>query len=71
MVAEGAAIIDVGGESTRPGAAEVSVQHEIDRVIPVIDAIARECDTIISVDTRKPEVMRAAVEAGAGMVNDE
>ncbi|MBL1275121.1 MAG: dihydropteroate synthase [Ectothiorhodospiraceae bacterium] len=70
MVAEGAAIIDVGGESTRPGAAEVSVQHEIDRVIPVIDAIARECDTIISVDTRKPEVMRAAVEAGAGMVND-
>lgn len=70
MVLDGAAIIDVGGESTRPGATAVSVQQELDRVIPVIERIHQEIDTIISVDTSKPEVMRAAVKAGAGMIND-
>jgi dihydropteroate synthase len=70
MVSEGASIIDVGGESTRPGADAVSVQQELDRVIPVIELIHNECDTIISVDTSKPEVMREAVNAGAGMIND-
>ena len=70
MVAAGAAIIDVGGESTRPGAAAVSVDEEIARVVPVIEAIAGEIDVPISVDTSKPEVMRAAVAAGAGLIND-
>ena len=70
MVSEGAAIIDVGGESTRPGADAVTVQQELDRVIPVIEAITAELDTIVSIDTSKPEVMRAAVEAGAEMIND-
>jgi dihydropteroate synthase len=70
MVAEGAAIIDVGGESTRPGAAPVSEQEELRRVIPVIETIAAELPTVISIDTRKPAVMRAAVAAGAGMIND-
>ena len=70
MVAEGAAIIDVGGESTRPGAAPVSEEEELRRVIPVIAAIADELPVVISVDTRKPAVMQAAVAAGAGMIND-
>ncbi len=70
MVAEGAAIIDVGGESTRPGAAPVSVQQELDRVIPVIEAVHAELPVVISVDTSKAEVMRAAVAAGAGFIND-
>jgi dihydropteroate synthase len=70
MFNEGAAIIDVGGESTRPGALPVSAQEEMDRVLPTIEAIHRELPVIISVDTSKPDVMRAAVEAGAGMVND-
>jgi len=70
MIQDGAAIIDVGGESTRPGAAAVTVQEELDRVIPVIESIQQECAAIISVDTSKPEVMRAAVKAGAGMIND-
>lgn len=70
MHADGAAIIDVGGESTRPGAAEVGAQEEIDRVLPVIEAIVRECDVPVSVDTSKPAVMRAAAGAGAAMVND-
>ncbi len=70
MVQDGAAIIDVGGESTRPGAAAVTVQEELDRVIPVIESIQQECAAIISVDTSKPEVMREAVKAGAGMIND-
>lgn len=70
MVEEGAAIVDVGGESTRPGAQPVSVQQELDRVIPVIEALAGELPVPISVDTAKPEVMRAAVAAGAGFVND-
>jgi len=70
LAAEGADIIDVGGESTRPGAAPASVDEELGRVIPVIEAIAREIPLPISVDTGKPEVMRAAVAAGAGLIND-
>jgi dihydropteroate synthase len=70
MAAEGAAIIDVGGESTRPGAAQVSVQQELDRVVPVIQAVTRELDVVVSVDTMKPEVMSEAVAAGAGLIND-
>lgn len=70
MVTDGAAIIDVGGESTRPGAAVVPVEQEIARVVPVIEAIQAELDTPISIDTSKPEVMRAAVKAGAGFIND-
>lgn len=70
MVEEGAAIIDVGGESTRPGAADVSVDAELDRVIPVIEALSAATDVPVSVDTRKPAVMQAAVAAGAGLVND-
>ena len=70
MVEEGAAIIDVGGESTRPGARPVGEQEELDRVVPVIEAIHRELPVPISVDTSKPDVMRAAVAAGAGMLND-
>ncbi len=70
MVEEGAAIIDIGGESTRPGAQDVSIEDEINRVVPVIEAIAPELSVPISVDSSKPEVMRAAVAAGAGMIND-
>ncbi len=70
MVADGAVMIDVGGESTRPGAVAVTVQEELDRVIPVIESIHQECAVIISIDTSKPEVMREAVKAGAGMIND-
>jgi len=70
MCREGAAIIDVGGESTRPGARPVSLQEELDRVIPVIEALHAELPVIISIDTSKPEVMREAVRAGAGMIND-
>jgi len=70
MVEEGADMIDVGGESTRPNAAPVSVEEEIRRVVPVIEACARELPVPISVDTSKPEVMRAAVAAGAGFIND-
>jgi dihydropteroate synthase len=70
MVDEGATIIDVGGESTRPGASPVSTVEEIDRVVPIIEAIARELPTVISIDTSKPEVMRAAVVAGAALIND-
>jgi dihydropteroate synthase len=70
MVADGADLIDVGGESTRPGAPPVSVAEELDRVIPVIEALAGELAVPVSVDTSKPEVMRAAVAAGAGLIND-
>lgn len=70
MQAQGAAIIDVGGESTRPGAEPVSVSQEIERVVPVIEAIRRCSDVQISIDTSKPEVMSAAVQAGANLVND-
>jgi len=70
MAAEGAVIIDVGGESTRPGARPVRVDDELARVIPVIRELAAELTTVISIDTRKPEVMEAAVAAGASMIND-
>ena len=70
MVNEGAAIVDVGGESTRPGASAVEEQEEIDRVVPVIEAIRANLDVGISVDTSKSGVMRAAVAAGADMIND-
>jgi dihydropteroate synthase len=70
MAEEGAAIIDVGGESTRPGAAAVSEQAEIERVVPIIEAVASRLDVAVSVDTSKPAVMRAAVAAGATMIND-
>lgn len=70
MKEAGAAIIDVGGESTRPGADRISEGEELDRVMPVIEAIAGSSDISISIDTSKPAVMRAAVEAGASMIND-
>jgi dihydropteroate synthase len=69
MVEEGAAIVDVGGESTRPGAAPIDAAEELARVIPVIEALARR-GVPLSVDTSKPEVMRAAVAAGAALIND-
>lgn len=70
MLRDGASIIDIGGESTRPGAAGVSLQEELDRVIPVVESIAANLDVIISVDTSTPEVMLAAAAAGAHMLND-
>jgi dihydropteroate synthase len=70
IVAEGAAIIDVGGESTRPGAVGVEASVEATRVLPVIEGIAAQCDVAISIDTSKPEVMTAAVAAGACIIND-
>jgi len=70
MQADGAAIIDIGGESTRPGADPVSVEEEIGRVVPVIERLATRLRVPISIDTRKPAVMLAAVEAGAGLIND-
>lgn len=70
MIADGADIIDIGGESTRPGASEVSVDDELQRVIPVIEMIRQISDIAISIDTSKPDVMREAVLAGANMIND-
>ena len=70
LIAEGADVLDVGGESTRPGSEAVSAEAETARVVPVIEAIAARFDVPISIDTSKPEVMRAAVAAGAGLVND-
>ncbi|WP_198780768.1 dihydropteroate synthase [Shewanella putrefaciens] len=70
MVAQGAKIIDIGGESTRPGAADVSVEDELARVIPLVSYVAKHHDVWISVDTSKPEVMRQAVNAGAHLIND-
>jgi dihydropteroate synthase len=70
MQEAGADIIDVGGESTRPGAQAIGVQQELDRVLPVIEALAPMLAVPLSIDTGKPEVMRAAVAAGAGMIND-
>jgi dihydropteroate synthase len=70
MAEEGAAIIDVGGESTRPGAAQVGADEEIERVVPVVEALAARSDAVISVDTSKPEVILAALGAGAHLVND-
>lgn len=69
LLAEGADILDIGGESTRPGAPTVSVDEELDRVIPVLEAL-RDLDVPLSVDTRKPEVMRAALAVGVDLVND-
>jgi dihydropteroate synthase len=70
LVAQGAAILDIGGESTRPGAAPVAVEEESRRVLPVIEAVVESVDVPVSVDTSKPQVMRAALEAGATMIND-
>jgi len=70
LAEEGADALDIGGESTRPGADEVPAEEELRRVIPVIERLARETALPISVDTSKPEVMRAAIAAGAGMIND-
>jgi len=70
MVAEGAVVIDVGGESTRPGAEPVSLAEELRRVEPVVEAVTTALDVIVSVDTRNPEVMQAALAAGAHMIND-
>jgi len=70
MVDEGAALIDIGGESTRPGAGTVTESEEVDRVVPVIEALSRQTSVPISLDTSKPGVMRAGVAAGASMLND-
>ncbi|WP_408005175.1 dihydropteroate synthase [Shewanella violacea] len=70
MVSLGAKIIDVGGESTRPGAAEVGVSEELNRVLPLVEYIAKQHDVWISIDTSKPEVMEQAVKAGAHLIND-
>ena len=70
MISEGADIIDIGGESTRPGGEPVSADEEIKRVVPVIEALAKRFETPLSVDTTKSEVARAAFEAGAAIVND-
>ncbi|MGM3175378.1 dihydropteroate synthase [Dickeya lacustris] len=70
MITAGATFIDVGGESTRPGADEVSTQEELDRVVPVVEALAQRFETWISVDTSKPEVITACAEAGAHLIND-
>lgn len=70
MLDEGASIIDIGGESTRPGAEAVSVQQELDRTIPVIEEICARFDTIVSIDTSKASVMEHAVKAGASLIND-
>jgi dihydropteroate synthase len=70
MLAEGADIIDVGGESTRPGAVAVSVDDELQRVVPVVELLVRKLDAAVSVDTSKATVMQAAIDAGAVMIND-
>lgn len=70
LAEEGAAIVDVGGESTRPGAQGVTVEEELQRVVPVVERLAGRTRAVISVDTSKPEVMRAAAAAGAGLIND-
>lgn len=70
MLGEGADILDIGGESTRPGAAPVSADEEIKRVIPLVERLAGGLGAQVSVDTSKPEVMRAAIQAGAVMIND-
>jgi dihydropteroate synthase len=70
LVEEGAAIIDIGGESTRPGAAPVSVEEELRRVLPVVERLRQATQAVISVDTSKPEVIREAAAAGAGLIND-
>lgn len=70
MLAAGATLIDVGGESTRPGAAVVSVQQEVERVVPMVEAISQRFDAVISIDTSTPEVIRGSAAVGAGLIND-
>src|SRR5690348_17354187 len=70
MISQGARIIDIGGESTRPGAALVAVEEELRRTVPVIEAITKVSGVLVSIDTSKPEVMRQAVAAGASIIND-
>lgn len=70
MVADGAQILDIGGESTRPGAEIVTADEELNRVVPLVEAINRELDVVISVDTSSPEVMRESAKVGAGLIND-
>jgi len=70
IIEQGALIIDIGGESTRPGAAEVTVEQELERVLPIIKYISSKHDVWISIDTSKPEVMKQAVAAGANLIND-
>jgi dihydropteroate synthase len=70
LIEEGAQIIDIGGESTRPGAAAVSLEQELARVVPIIETLRRDSPVFISIDTSKPEVMRAACDAGADIIND-
>ncbi len=70
LIAEGASMLDIGGESTRPGSSYVEIEEEIQRVVPVIKAIRKESDVLISIDTWKSQVAEAALEAGANLVND-
>ena len=70
LIAEGASMLDIGGESTRPGSSYVEIEEEIQRVVPVIEAIRQESDVLISIDTWKSQVAEAALEAGANLVND-
>ncbi|TRX57493.1 dihydropteroate synthase [Thalassomonas sp. M1454] len=70
MIEDGASIIDIGGESTRPGAKDVSLTEELDRVVPIIEAIKQRFDVVISLDTSKAEVMNAGINAGVGLIND-
>lgn len=70
MVNDGASFVDIGGESTRPGASAVSTQEELDRVCPVVEAVARDLDVVVSVDTSNPKVMEETARLGAGLIND-
>lgn len=70
MLAAGATLIDIGGESTRPGAALVGVQEEVDRVVPMVEAIKARFDTVVSIDTSTPEVISGSASVGAGLIND-
>ncbi|MEL0636243.1 dihydropteroate synthase [Marinomonas sp. TI.3.20] len=70
MISEGASFIDVGGESTRPGATPISIQEEMDRVLPVVEAIKQRFDVVVSVDTSTPSVMTCSARLGAGLIND-
>ncbi|NJN47100.1 MAG: dihydropteroate synthase [Candidatus Competibacteraceae bacterium] len=70
MVAEGAALIDIGAESTRPGAQPVSVEQELERIVPILDVLVRDLPVPISIDTSKPQVMQEVLQRGAGMIND-
>ena len=70
MVSNGAAILDIGGESTRPGAKPISNEEEFDRVVPIVESIASRIDVVISVDTSKPKIMESAISSGAHMIND-